>query len=108
MAGGGKSRWADDEEDAAIELQRKREKEEKKRAKAEKQRKLEEAAARQPQEELNIQGAAQTLEAQSQDTELSPRPFKRQRLSLEPTAHGQELPPARLLRFPAPEWKRCG
>jgi cell division cycle 2-like len=108
MAGGGKSRWADDEEDAAIELQRKREKEEKKRAKVEKQRKLEEAAARQRQEELSFQAAAQAPEPHSEDAELSPRPFKRRRLSPEPSNYAQELPPAKLLRFPSPEWKRCG
>jgi cell division cycle 2-like protein len=37
------SRWADDETDAALDAQRKQEKEQKKRAKAEKQRQQEEA-----------------------------------------------------------------
>lgn len=40
-----KSRWANTEDDARLEAQRKREKEEKKRAKAEKQREAERAAA---------------------------------------------------------------
>ncbi|KAK3313790.1 kinase-like domain-containing protein [Apodospora peruviana] len=40
MTGNGKSRWADDEEDAALEAQLRKEKEEKKRLKAEKARKL--------------------------------------------------------------------
>ncbi|KAJ9151955.1 Serine/threonine-protein kinase ppk23 [Pleurostoma richardsiae] len=42
MASKGKSRWADSEEDAALEARLKREKEEKKRLKAERARKLEE------------------------------------------------------------------
>jgi cell division cycle 2-like protein len=100
---GAKSRWADDEEDAALEAQRKREKEEKKRAKAEKQRKLDEAAALQREQ----QAAAQAAEARSQDVDVSSRPPKRRKLSPEAPAHTDELPPAEVLRFPAPEWKRC-
>jgi cell division cycle 2-like protein len=97
-----KSRWADDEEDAALEAQRKREKEEKKRLKAEKQRKADEAAALQ---------AAQAQEEAAQ-AELSSRPSKRRKLSPErepepAPAVKEELPPAKLLRFPAPEWKKC-
>ena len=107
MAGGQKSRWADDEEDAAIELQRKREKEVKKRAKAEKQRKLDEAAALQRQQNAGPVGAPQATEGPSQATDLTPRPYKRRRLSPEPSAFDEERPPATLLRFPAPEWKRC-
>jgi cell division cycle 2-like protein len=92
-----KSRWADDEEDAAIDAQRKREKEEKKRIKAEKQRKVEEAAAAE----------------KAQQAELSSRPSKRRKLSPEAEAEAvpvpvrEELPPAKMLRFPAPEWKKC-
>ncbi len=104
MVGGTKSRWADNEEDAAIELQRKREKEEKKRAKAEKQRKLDEAAAVQRQESAVALAAPRASEAQNNDAELSSRPSKRRKLSPE---LAEELPPARLLRFSAPEWKRC-
>jgi cell division cycle 2-like len=107
MAGGQKSRWADDEEDAAIELQRKREKEEKRRAKAEKQRKLDEAAALQRQEAAASLAAAQATESPSQATDLTSRPSKRRKLSPEPLAYNEELPAAKLLRFPAPEWKRC-
>ena len=92
-----KSRWADDEEDAALEVQRKREKEEKKRLKAEKQRKADETAAAQEQQQ------AQAAETQ----ELSSRPSKRRKLSPEPVVEREELPPARLLRFPAPNWKKC-
>ncbi|KAL9017573.1 MAG: hypothetical protein Q9185_005080 [Variospora sp. 1 TL-2023] len=104
MASGGQSRWADDEEDTALEAQRKREKEEKRRAKAEKQRKLEaaEAARRQqaqpststtPNNELNT--ANDTIE----------RPSKRRRLSPEPAVADNAF--ANLLRFPAPEWGPC-
>jgi len=92
-----KSRWADDEEDAALEAQRKKEKEEKKKLKAEKQRKAEEAA----------QLAAQQSQAPSNETELSSRPAKRRKLTPPPQEPVAELPPARLLRFPAPAWKKC-
>jgi len=100
-----KSRWADDEEDAALEAQRKLEKEEKKRLKAEKQRKAEEAAAQQQAAQ-----AAAAAEAQAQEVDVSSRPSKRRKLSLEPESQPQaqeRLPPAKLLRFPAPEWKKC-
>jgi cell division cycle 2-like protein len=106
MASKGKSRWADDEEDAAIEAQRKREKEEKKRAKAEKQRKLEEAAELQ-RRQREAADAAEAAEAQAEQQDLSTRPSKRRRLSPEPAAPSANLVPARLLRFPAPEWKQC-
>ncbi len=103
MASGGKSRWADDEEDVALEAQRKRDKEEKKKAKAEKQRKLEaaETARQQPQpptpnSELDIDDAA------DEDVE---RPSKRRRLSPEPAPADEE--PVKLLEFPALEWGPC-
>ena len=85
-----KSRWADDDEDAALEAQRKREKEEKKRLKAEKQRKADEAALR--------------LKAQQETSQTQEPPTKRRKISPSPQA---ELPPAKLLRFPAPDWKKC-
>lgn len=95
----GKSRWADDPEDAAVEAQLKAEKEEKKRAKAEKARKLAEA-------EALAAKAQHEREAQQID-----RPSKRRKLSPEPAAAEEDavdsLPPARLLRFPAPQWKKC-
>ena len=100
-----KSRWADDEEDAALEVQRKREKEEKKRLKAEKQRKADEAAHLLQQQR---EAEAAAAEAQSHQEKLSSRPSKRRKLSPEPENNGrEELPPAKLLRFPAPEWKKC-
>lgn len=98
---GTKSRWADDEGDAAVEAQRKREKEERKRAKAEKQRKLDEAAA------LRRQKDEAAAAARSQDDQNGSRPSKRRKLSPELEAGRAELPAAKLLRFPAPEWKRC-
>lgn len=105
MTGKGKSRWADDEEDAALDAQRKKEKEEKKRLKAEKQRKADEAAALlAAQQERAL--AAQQAQSYPQETELSSRPSKRRKLSPE-AAPKEELPPAKLLRFPAPAWKKC-
>lgn len=121
-----KSRWADDEEDAAAEIQRKREKEEKKRAKAEKQRKADEEAAarllRQQQQQADEAAAAKSQDqeqeqgqTQGQQSELSSRPAKRRRIS--PSrgtgeAESKEVQevegePAQLLRFPAPQWKKC-
>ncbi|TVY54089.1 Cyclin-dependent kinase 11B, partial [Lachnellula suecica] len=87
-----KSRWADDDEDAALDAQRKKEKEEKKRLKAEKQR----LAAQQ-------QEAAQAA-AQAQ---AEAPPSKRRKLSPSPEQAKEDLPPAKLLRFPAPDWKKC-
>lgn len=84
-----KSRWADDEDDAALEAQRKKEKEEKRRLKAEKQRKAEEAA----------------LRLQESSSHPQSPPSKRRKLSPEPEK--EELPPAKLLRFPAPSWQKC-
>ncbi|KAG4416639.1 hypothetical protein IFR04_010219 [Cadophora malorum] len=120
-----KSRWADDEEDAAAELQRKKEKEEKKRAKAEKQRKAdEEAAARLQKQQQAEEAAAAAKQAQEQGQEggqqsdLSSRPAKRRKLSPEREGEAESSgpveekgkskdEPAKLLRFPAPTWKKC-
>ncbi|OJD33146.1 protein kinase [Diplodia corticola] len=90
----GPSRWADGEEDAEIEAQRKREKEEKKRQKAEKQRKLEEQAR-----------LAEERRKQQQETPAADqdRPAKRQKVA----SQGDEDGPRRLLRFAAPSWGPC-
>lgn len=107
MVGGQKSRWADEEEDAAIELQRKRDKEEKKRTKAEKQRKLDEAVALQQQKNAASIAASGAIENPSQAADLPSRPPKRRKLSPELSTFTEVPPPAKLLRFSAPEWKRC-
>ena len=106
MASQGKSRWADDEEDAALEAQRKREKELKKKAKAEKQqRKLEEEGNLRRQKAGNAnEDAAHDHDAINGDPE---RPSKRRKLSIDRDTSSKELPPAKLLRFPAPEWGPC-
>jgi cell division cycle 2-like len=106
MTGRLKSRWADEEEDAVLEAQRKREKEEKKRAKVEKQRRAEEAASEQLHQ---AEQAAAAAKAQAQDADISSRPSKRRKLAPEPSepAVQDELPPVKLLRFPAPQWKKC-
>lgn len=108
MASQTKSRWADDEEDAALEAQRKREKELKKQAKAEKQRKLEEQEGLRQQNadaaNTSTNGVLPDHDSLNGDNE---RPTKRRRLSPEPERPANELPPARLLRFPAPEWGPC-
>lgn len=105
-----KSRWADDEEDAAAEALRKREKELKKKAKAEKQRQLEEAQRAREQRvaestpiSLRAEGGRDTIDTNG-DTG---RPTKRRRLS-PAVDKGQQSPAsAQLLRFPAPEWGPC-
>lgn len=89
------SRWADDEDDAAVEVQRKREKEEKKRAKAEKQRKQEEAdkARQQAQDQQDVNG------------DHDDRPRKRRRLSAERDAPEEtDTRTRKLLRFQTPSW----
>ncbi|KAL9010292.1 MAG: hypothetical protein Q9173_004759 [Seirophora scorigena] len=96
MASGGQSRWADDEQDAALEAQRRREKEQKRKAKAEKQRKLEAAEAARQQAQPSTSTTA---------NEAAERPSKRRRLSSELFAADDA--PAKLLRFPAPEWGPC-
>ncbi len=88
MASKSKSRWADDEEDAALEAQLKKEKEEKKRLKAEKARKLEaegqarEAQAAKPQTTTKEPLQREPLE-DGEDTGGNGPPAKRRRLSPE-------------------------
>ena len=105
MASQLKSRWADDEEEAAIDSQRKRQKESKKKAKAEKQRKIEEEETRQKQNT-----PAATDETASELYTLNgnaERPSKRRRLSPELDASANGLPSTRLLRLPTLEWGPC-
>lgn len=103
-----KSRWADDEGDATVKAQRKREKEDKKRAKAEKQRKLKAAEAAREKDCLQ-QGAPTDVATRNQEAVNgeTERPSKRRRISPEHDAPAKELPPPKLLRFPAPEWGPC-
>ena len=105
MASQKQSRWADDEEDNALEAQRKAEKEAKKKAKVERQRKLEEQDSR---EKLTVSAptgeAPNGHEARIEDIE---RPAKRRRISPMPDAANLEQQPQKLLRFPAPEWGPC-
>ena len=103
MASQPKSRWADDEEDAALEAQRKKEKELKKKAKAERQRKLEEEAH---QQEVKVAAASEAADGDAVDGD-SERPSKRRRISPEPETSTQELAPIKHLRLPAPEWGPC-
>jgi len=81
------SKWANDQEDAAIEAQRKKEKEEKKRIKAEK--------ARQAEEEVAAKKAA---EERQQEAEAE-RPSKRRRLS-----EDERIQARPLLRFETASW----
>lgn len=82
------SRWADTEEDAAIEVQRKREKEERKRLKAEK--------ARKAKAERN------TAEARKRAEYDEDRPMKRKKPTPGPEREDEGQGNARLLRFQAP------
>lgn len=100
MASKGKSRWADDEEDAVLEAQRKRDKEEKKKAKAEKQRQLE-ASQRRSQIPPSTTPPNGSVTANDENE----RPLKRRRLSPKPADGGDDA--VKLLRFPAPEWGPC-
>jgi cell division cycle 2-like protein len=105
MASKPKSRWADDEADAALEAQLKREKEEKKRLKAEKARKLE--AEKQARE-----AAAAAAAQQDADSANGP-PAKRRRISPERKPAlatggpgGTDNAP-KLLRFEGGAFGRC-
>lgn len=105
MANLAKSRWADDEEDKAVEAQRKREKELKKKAKAERQRRIEEDETLPDQEAAaGTNGHTEATEAANGDSE---RPAKRRRLSSEYGTTIDEVPAPKLLRFPALEWGPC-
>ena len=94
MATQGKSRWADDEEDARISAERKKEKDAKKQAKIAKQRKAE-------AEELERDRPS------GHGVVDSPRPTKRRRLSEDTSRKNDEALSGSLLRFPAPEWGPC-
>lgn len=106
------SRWAETEEDAALEAQRKKEKEEKRRLKAEKARKLEaEKAAREA--EAAVARRTTTQEGPGQDDGSGP-PAKRRRLSQERDARGNEGPSvpsaesgSGLLRFDGGGFGKC-
>ncbi|KAL2195514.1 kinase-like domain-containing protein [Corynascus similis CBS 632.67] len=76
MASKAKSRWADDEADAALEAQLKKEKEEKKRLKAEKARRLE-------AEKKAREATAAAAQAQAEGDGANGPPAKRRRISPE-------------------------
>ncbi len=106
MASQPKSRWADDEEDAAFKAQRKREKEAKKEAKAERQRKLEEEEAQKKRNTASTStNGHESTNGYDHSDGIADRPVKRRRIS-EPENTKYERP-AKLLRFPAPEWGPC-
>ncbi|KAI9790416.1 MAG: hypothetical protein M1833_001933 [Piccolia ochrophora] len=107
MASKVKSRWADDEEDAAYEAQRKQEKEEKRRAKAEKQRKTEEVEETRRQEAEAAATARLGRGSKDGPEVVDGRDSKRRRLSPANEAYGNRDTPAKLLRFPAPSWGPC-
>jgi len=101
----GKSRWGDDQEDAAA---RKREKEEKKQAKLDKQRRLDDEAELRKREEEVRAAKAGTAEAEARPaSNESERPSKRRKLSTEGLSDGSAHVPRKLLRFTAPEWSPC-
>ncbi|KAK1980562.1 kinase-like domain-containing protein [Colletotrichum cereale] len=112
MASNAKSRWADSEEDAALEAKLKAEKEEKKRLKAEKARKAEvERLAQQARANIN-NGAANDDEAGD-----GTRPAKRRKFtpdteggSKQASAHDtsdNKEGAAKLMRFPSGRWGKC-
>ena len=109
MSSNTKSRWADSEEDAAIEAQRKREKEERKRAKAEKQRNLGDVEMSRQQDAAAASKKAKEIQVDPKESNGDVgRPTKRRRLSLEPADEkGGDPPSIRFLRFPTLEWGPC-
>lgn len=110
MASKAKSRWANDEEDASLEAQRKKEKEEKKRLKAEKVRQIEEH--RQAAAALQQQRKPRGDDDDDGDYDDANRPPpKRRRLS--PERESQVSKPldnsnsSKLLRFEGGSFGRC-
>jgi cell division cycle 2-like protein len=99
MASKAKSRWADDEADAALDAKLKKEKEEKKRLKAEKARKLE--AEKQAQE------AAAAAAAQQETDSPNGPPAKRRKTSPERETGQADGNPPKLLRFEGGAFGRC-
>ena len=108
MTSQAKSRWVDDEEDAILEAQRKREKELKKKAKAEKQRRLDDEETLRTKD-TGAAGVAThpTTNGSGNTNGDIERPLKRRKLSPEPENSANDPNPAKLLRFPAPEWGPC-
>ena len=107
MTGLKKSRWSNDEEDDALEAQRKREKESKRQAKAEKQRR-QDGGPFQGRQEATVNGSTKSPAQKSGPvTEDSERPAKRRRVSSEPEGPVVGKPPVALLRFPSLEWGPC-
>lgn len=101
----GKSRWADTEEDAALDAKLKREKEEKKRIKAEKARKAAEEQRRREQAEAE---AARRQQAEDDDTAQHDDrpPAKRRRLSNPDQGSTDDDKPPKLLRFEGGGWSK--
>ncbi|KAH6661355.1 serine threonine protein kinase [Truncatella angustata] len=98
----GKSRWADTEEDAALEAKLKREKEEKKRAKAEKARKAAEEAEEEQRRAAAEARRQEALQSQQEAAEHDDdRPVKRRKLTPErdDAASKEDGETAKLLRF---------
>lgn len=116
MASQMKSRWADNENDAALEAQRKLEKEEKKkRARAEKQRAAE-LSARNLRNAAPLDDERPVADPENKYSGLAERPSKRRRISPEPASHPQVTTNnnnnknnnhRQLLRFPTWEWGPC-
>ncbi|KAI1433946.1 Pkinase-domain-containing protein [Xylaria sp. CBS 124048] len=97
----GKSRWADTEEDAALEAKLKKEKEEKKRLKAEKAAKAEEERRR--QQEIQAQ---QQLKQKSEEPHGDRPPAKRRKPTPEDENDGdtKDAKNVKLMRFEAGGW----
>lgn len=93
----GSSRWADTEEDAALDAKLKQQKEEKKRQKAEKARRLE--------EERKAAELAREQQQQEQAEEDGDRPSKRRKLTPEREADG--VAERELLKLRSGGWRPC-
>lgn len=103
----GGSRWANTEEDAALDAKLKAEKEEKKRLKAEKARKAAEAA-----ELVKLQEQEHAARDAAEPEEIDNRPAKRRRLSPDrddaPDGEAEKNSGTRkLFRFPESNWGKC-
>lgn len=95
----GGSRWADTEEDAALDAKLKRQKEEKKRLKAEKARRLEE------ERKAAELAREQQKQAEAEAGEDGDRPSKRRKLTPEREADG--VAERELLKLRSGGWRPC-
>ncbi|KAI6250670.1 Cyclin-dependent kinase 11B [Erysiphe necator] len=105
MASIAKSRWASQDEENTLDVQRRNTRKEKKRLEAEKLHKKDETETQHPKHQQHLNAIDLTKETPDDRS----RPLKRRKLEQEPNVSPslRELPSSKLLRFPASQWGTC-